>query len=171
VDAELFWSKVKRGGPDECWPWLAATNEKGYGVVGGKDGTTKANRVAWKLTNGPIPDGKCVLHRCDNPPCCNPGHLFTGTRGDNNRDMHAKGRGVVPPMAGWNRLTLAPEIVAQLGQMPDHALADLAGTNKTTIARNRRKLGIKSYADSTGTTGQFKRGHYPARWLKRKGGG
>ncbi len=50
------------------------------------------HRVAWEDANGPVPDGKCVLHKCDNPPCCNPEHLFLGTREENNADRDAKGR-------------------------------------------------------------------------------
>ncbi len=90
-----FWPKVERHGPDECWPWIGARNGAGYGHLGAGrqgEGTLAAHRVAFTLSLGPIPDGLCVLHRCDNPPCCNPAHLFLGTNGDNSRDMATKGR-------------------------------------------------------------------------------
>ena len=88
-----FMSHVAVGDADACWPWTAARNEKGYGVTGipGRR-TTKAHRVAYALHVGD-PGSLCVLHRCDNPPCCNPAHLFLGTKGDNNSDMITKGRG------------------------------------------------------------------------------
>ncbi len=87
--AERFWARVEKS---DCWTWAGAKNEKGYGVVGRDSRTPKAHRVAWELANGPIPEGACVLHKCDNPPCCNPAHLFLGSRADNNRDMNEKGR-------------------------------------------------------------------------------
>jgi hypothetical protein len=94
---DRFWAKVDVRGPDECWEWQAHRDPRGYGTfrIGNAREETKprwAHRLAWELTNGPIPDGLCACHRCDNPPCCNPGHLFIGTRGDNNRDAAAKGR-------------------------------------------------------------------------------
>jgi len=93
---DRFDRKVDRnGGPNACWPWRGATDRKGYGVIGlGRraDGTRRVHQVAWLLAHGPVPDGLCVLHECDNPPCCNPAHLFLGTILDNNRDMFAKGR-------------------------------------------------------------------------------
>lgn len=90
-----------------CFIWLGATNPDGYGNVrvGSRtDGTRrqlKAHRAAWSAFVGEIPDGVHVLHRCDNPACINPEHLFLGTHTDNMRDMVAKGRAVlIPPTVG-----------------------------------------------------------------------
>jgi hypothetical protein len=92
LTVEQFWAKVDVRGPEECWEWKRRRSHRGYGETrwGGK--TERANRRAWLLVNGPIPIGVSVLHHCDNPPCCNPAHLFLGTHTDNMRDMAAKGR-------------------------------------------------------------------------------
>ena len=74
-----------------CWQWLGATHA-GYGVFGFNRQMMRAHRVSYELYVGPIPPGLSVLHRCDNPPCTNPDHLFVGTQLDNMRDMCAKGR-------------------------------------------------------------------------------
>lgn len=87
-----FWAKVKQGQPDECWPFMASRNAAGYGTIGIDGKSALANRVAWQLTNGAIPAGQYVLHKCDNPPCCNPSHLFLGTHADNALDKKIKGR-------------------------------------------------------------------------------
>lgn len=90
---DRFWSKIDRsGGPAACWPWIAGHNRDGYGSFRVDDHTELAHRVAWAEANGPVPDGMDVLHTCDNPPCCNPRHLFLGTAADNARDSVAKGR-------------------------------------------------------------------------------
>lgn len=93
--ARRFWEKVEMCGPDECWPWRGKITKDGYGQFTYWDGqkvkTVLAHRFSFGQTNE-IPDGKNVLHSCDNPPCCNPGHTFVGTQADNVADCAAKGR-------------------------------------------------------------------------------
>lgn len=96
---EKFWEKVLLDDDDKCWEWQASKNRKGYGnfyvsVGHSKDKHWLAHRMAWKLTNGKIPDGLHVCHHCDNPGCVNPSHLFVGTNRDNVLDSKKKGRRV-----------------------------------------------------------------------------
>ena len=86
-----IWTKIKKS--KKCWVWIGAKNEHGYGQVKLDGKMRGAHRVMFSLWNGEIPLGKNVLHRCDNPPCVKPSHLFIGTHTDNMRDMFAKGRG------------------------------------------------------------------------------
>ena len=87
---ERFWEKVDKTG--NCWIWTAACMTNGYGQIwdGSKD--RGAHRISWILHNGPIPNNLHVLHKCDNPPCVRPDHLFLGTPIDNMLDAKAKGR-------------------------------------------------------------------------------
>lgn len=89
-DIKRFWSKVDMA--DGCWEWVAGKTPRGYGKFRLLDGHIGAHRYCWEITNGPIPDGLFVCHRCDNPPCVNPEHLFLGTSQDNIDDMVEKGR-------------------------------------------------------------------------------
>ena len=75
-----------------CWLWTGSLYPSGYGRRRIGTVTRVASREAWRLYRGPIPSGLCVCHRCDNPPCVNPDHLFLGTIKDNAYDMIAKGR-------------------------------------------------------------------------------
>jgi len=93
---ERFWKRViKSADPDKCWDWSAFKTKKGYPMIarnGTGAGMVFAHRLSWVMANGEIERGMCVLHKCDNPSCTNPNHLFLGTRADNNRDKIAKQR-------------------------------------------------------------------------------
>ena len=90
-----FWDKVNR--PKllrnrRCWAWVAYRDPKGYGRLNVDGQSVLAHRLAWILTNGEIPEGMCVCHKCDNPGCVNPNHLFISDHAGNMRDMAKKGR-------------------------------------------------------------------------------
>ena len=90
--ADKFWEKVDVKSDSECWLWKGSVDRKGYGKFGNKYKTEISSRVAYKLAYGKLEHGESVLHACDNPPCCNPSHLFKGTQQDNVNDMIRKGR-------------------------------------------------------------------------------
>jgi len=91
IDHDHFWSKVHK--TDGCWLWTAGKFSTGYGQCHVRLWPMYAHRISWMISNQRnIPYGLFVLHRCDNPPCVNPDHLFLGTQLDNRRDSVAKGR-------------------------------------------------------------------------------
>lgn len=91
---EDLWAKVDRsGGPKACWPFTGHRTSPGqHGRIAVRGRPVVASRVAWELTYGPVPAGLFVLHACDNPPCCNPGHLMLGSAMANSVDASRKGR-------------------------------------------------------------------------------
>lgn len=105
--ADRLWARVEIT-PAGCWEWQGYRRTGGYGELGRggrSEGTVKAHVAAWEVTHGPVPVGMFVCHRCDNPPCCNPAHLFVGTPADNVADMVAKGRGARGQALPQTRLT------------------------------------------------------------------
>jgi hypothetical protein len=91
-----FMSNVAVAGLDDCWPWTAGRDGKGYGCFWSGDRRLISSRLAYVVGYGSVPTDLMVCHRCDNPPCCNPSHLFLGTNRDNMRDKAAKGRCNIP---------------------------------------------------------------------------
>ena len=98
---EVLWSKVDKRGENECWPWNGYKNEDGYGRVQINEYSYYAHRVIYSLAFPNVIEWKApsrteevgfLLHKCDNPCCCNPSHLFVGTHADNMADKVAKGR-------------------------------------------------------------------------------
>ena len=122
----------------KCWEWVANKDRNGYGRFGGKT-KISSHRYSWELAYGNIPDGLFVLHKCDNPSCVNPEHLFLGTQQDNMIDMVEKGR--------WTprNTTNTPEgIIARRGEShPNHKLTDL----QVSYIRDKYAIGDITYKE------------------------
>jgi len=138
---QRFWSKVDRKGPDECWPWSACVDTGGYGLFQVNDRAAKAHRYAWEITNGPIPEGEgfhgtCVCHRCDNPPCCNPEHLFLGTNAENMADRNSKGRQarLRGESAGGAKITADIALDIRTSSLSGIELAAKYGISRTNVS-------------------------------------
>lgn len=137
----LLASLVRDG---NCTVRLTNQNQKGYSRITVNGRQVLAHRLAYEIAYGPIPAGLFVCHRCDNPPCCNPDHLFLGTVVDNNRDMWAKGRGKLtsPP---WRRIPTAthPDIKARFKSGESKAsIAASYGVTRQAIHYLLRKWGM-----------------------------
>ena len=129
---DRFWAKVDK--TDSCWLWTAAKVRHGYGLFhwpqGDRQAQGTAHRYSWRLHRGEIPAEMFVLHRCDNPSCVNPDHLFLGTHRENMKDKMAKGR--------WNTghgKRIAPDTVRLIRREVNN------GTSRGAMAR---RLGVSA---------------------------
>ena len=121
---ERFWKYVNKTA--DCWLWTGAKTYGGYGVInsGGRDGKIiRAHRLSWELHNGPFPAELDVCHKCDNPSCVRPDHLFLGTAKDNVADMVHKGRA----RGGAPRGSLHPQAKLTEAQVVDIRARHTAG--------------------------------------------
>lgn len=159
-----FWSKVNK--TKSCWEWIACVNEAGYGMIGttGKK-IDRAHRVSYRIHFGEIPERMFVCHKCDNPRCVNPEHLFIGTNQDNVNDMILKKRNSKPPsMGGWNKKVFSDEIIKLIGKHPDTHIAKLAGVSKYAIQGERSRRGIPPFPSQT----RFKKNGPHPRWQPKE---
>ena len=138
---ERFWAKVDICNEDECWNWKAYKDKGGYGTYRMNDKMFLSHRVTWTLfNNNDIRDNLHVLHKCDNPACCNPKHLFVGTHADNMRDCEEKGRNYIPKgVKNGNAKLTREQVLAIRSRYVPHVvstrmLADEFGVNRVTIS-------------------------------------
>lgn len=132
-----FWSKVNK--TDGCWEWTASLDTSGYGLFRYKGILNKAHRFCYENFVGPIPKGKLMCHKCDNPKCVRPDHLFIGTHQDNVDDRESKGRGVTFKEEKHNMAKLDKTKVRKIREMYETGgyslrhLGELHNVNATTI--------------------------------------
>lgn len=136
---QRYWEKVDKRGPDECWPWLGACVTDGYGTIAYEGREIYAtHRLAYILEHGKVPNGLWVLHTCDNPPCCNPKHLYAGTSINNIQDRIDRKR-------GGEKLT--PEQVEEI-----------------KMDQRKQKLIAKDHGISQSMVSRIKQGHRWHNW-------
>lgn len=142
-DVKRFWDKVAIGGENECWAWTAGLRGKGYGSFWLDGKTRKTNRVAYKLANGPIPEGLHVLHTCDNCLCVNPDHLWLGTHADNMDDRQARDRQAKGESVGTSKLTREQVVEIRerysAGGATQAALGEEYGVSSSLVGRVVRR--------------------------------
>lgn len=135
--SERFWERVDKRG--DCWNWLGRKDKDGYGSIvrgGGNGPEVRAHRLAWEMANGPIPVGLKALHRCDNPSCVRPDHLWLGSTADNQSDMARKDRSTHGSRSGMAKLdeptALAIKKMVAAG-FRQSSLAKLHGLSRSTV--------------------------------------
>lgn len=139
---DFFWEQVDNVGGPLCWEWRGASGKgpqspKNYGQASYDGRQYGTHTLAFMFSRGPIPDGLCVLHSCDNRWCVRPDHLFLGTKGDNYRDSSAKGRHCAGERHGMAKLTWRDVDEIRVSVESGPVLAARYGVEKGTISRVR----------------------------------
>ena len=146
-----FWGRVNKNGPlpdqasphyvglDQCWVWTASVTDRGYGRFFDGSKTVRSHRVSYGLCVGIVPRNQDCLHRCDNPGCVNPSHLWIGTQADNNIDCIAKDRMPDTRGARASNAQLTEGQVKEIKHSPEMGIVMAAkfGVSKATISRIR----------------------------------
>lgn len=146
-----FWRHVEKS--EGCWEWTSYRAPKGYGRASYRDIGVAAHRLSYEINVGPIPDGLMVCHKCDNPPCVRPDHLFLGTNAENQRDASRKGRlkgrhaGELHPTA---RLTERDVLAIRRSRDPIRVIAQTYGIARSTVTSVRSGRSWKHLTDLGG---------------------
>ncbi len=126
-----FWDKVTVG--DECWDWDASRHQQGYGLFGYRGHLERAHRMMWQLHHGEPALDFFVLHRCDNPSCVRPSHLFLGTHQDNMRDKVSKRRQTRGESVNTAKLTREQARTIRVDERPNPAIAKEFGITTSVV--------------------------------------
>ena len=130
---DRFWAKLKLNESNGCLEWRGSISTNGYGYITFHGKQQLTHRVAWLLTHGDVPKGGHILHKCDNPCCCNPAHLFLGTHADNMRDKAIKGR------VNTTKLNVEQVLKIRKLDLSIKEIAAMYGVDRSTISLIRRR--------------------------------
>lgn len=119
--------------PDVCWEWLAGTRGRGYGAFSFRGRMVGSHIISYRIHTGPIPVGKQVLHRCDNPGCVNPSHLFLGSATVNMQDKETKGRGNHARKVSISQIVELREL-AHISNLPQKGLGRRFGISQAAVS-------------------------------------
>jgi hypothetical protein len=153
LEYKRFWKRVNKRGPmrvrrlGRCWTWRGRLNQYGYGRFTRNNGASvMAHRFSWEIVNGDMPQNAWALHRCDNPSCVRPSHIFPGTALENAEDARRKGRIPVGEQRHNAKLTAAAVRYIRTSTLSVAELADRYGVTRYTIYNVRKRIVWKHVA-------------------------